>query len=67
MDSREDHHRSFIRIFISDFFVHIEQVTVTGTNYIFTQTVDSVFKVKEYGQTCVVHTETGVATFFRST
>ena len=67
VDSREDHHRSLIWIFVCNFFVHVEQVTVTSTNYVFAQAVDSVLEVQEYSQTCIVHTVTSVATFLSST
>ena len=67
VDSREDHHRSLIWIFVCNFFVHVEQVTVTSTNYVFAQAVDSVLEVQEYSETCIVHTVTSVATFLSST
>ena len=78
VDSRINHHRviifhttdffsQFARINVSDFFVHIEEVTITLKNNVDTQTVDSFGEVEEYGQTCVVYTETSVATFFSGT
>ena len=78
VDSRINHHRviifhttdffsQFARINVSDFFVHIEEVTITLKNNVDTQTVDSFREVEEYGQTCVVYTETSVATFFSGT
>ena len=67
VDSGEYHHRSFIWILVGDFFVHIEEVTITGTNHILTQTIDGIFEIKENGQAGIVYTETCIATFFGST
>ena len=64
---RINHHRSFVWIVVGNFFVHVEQVTIFSFYNIFTQTVDGVGEVEEHGQTCVVHTEAGVATFFSGT
>ena len=78
VDSRINHHRiiifhttdffcQFARINVSDFFIHIEEVAITLEHYINAQAVDSFREIEEYGQTCVVHTETCVATFFSCT
>ena len=67
VDSGEYHHRSLVRVLVSDFFVHVEEVTITGTNHVLTQTIDSIFEIEEDGQTGIVHTETGITTFFGCT
>ena len=67
VDSREDHHWSFVWIIINDFFIHLEEVTITSFNCITTKTFDSIFEVEIYSKTCRVNTETSVATFFSST
>ena len=67
VDSREDHHWSFVWIIINDFFIHLEEVTITSFNCVTTKTFNSIFKVEIYSKTCSVNTETSVATFFSST
>ena len=60
VDSRINHHRiiifyainffcQFARINVSDFLVHIEEVTITLEDNIDTQTVDSFREIEEYG------------------
>ena len=36
VNSGEYHHRSFVWVLVGDFFVHVEEVTITGANHIFT-------------------------------
>ena len=67
VDSGEDHHRSLIGVLVGDFLIHIEEVTITSTYYILTETLDSVLEVKEYSQASVVNTETCIATLLSST
>ena len=50
MQCRVDHHRSLVWIIVRDLFVHIEQVTVFLLNDLFTQAIDRVGEIQEYGQ-----------------
>lgn len=45
-----DHHRSLVWFIVRDLFVHIEQVTVFLLNDLFTQAIDRVGEIQEYGQ-----------------
>jgi len=67
VDGRINHHRVVVRAHVCDFFVHIEEVTVTLSYHIFAQTVDCIAEVEEYGQAGIVYTEALVATFFGCT
>ena len=67
MQCRVDHHRSLVWIIVRDLFVHIEQVTVFLLNDLFTQAIDRVGEIQEYGQARAVHAETCVATLFSGT
>ena len=78
VDSRINHHRvvifyavdfvcQFARVHIGDFFVHIEEVSVTLAHYIQSQTFDTFREVEEYSQAGIVDTETVVATFLSRT
>ena len=62
-----DHHRSFVGAFVSDFFVHVEEVTITSFDFLATEVLNSLREVEEYSETSVVYAEALVATFFRST
>ena len=75
MDSGEDHHRvvivhavnfasEFAGVDVGDFLIHVEEVAVALANHVDSETVDSLRKVEEHGETCVVDTESGVATLF---
>ena len=67
VDSREDHHRVLVRVLVHDLLVHLEEVSVLLSHYIFAQTLDSLAEVKEDSQTGVVDAVSLVATLFGST
>ena len=49
MGSRIDAHRNLVRIFVGDFFIHLEQVAVFGGNACDTHTLDGIGKVQING------------------
>ena len=55
------------RIYVGDFFVHVEEVAVTLLHGIESEAVDTFGEVEEHGKTCVVDTESLVATLFGCT
>ena len=67
VDSRIDHHRRFVRILICDLLIHLEEVAVLLLHHVASQTFDGIAEVEEYGKARIVHTITGIATFFGST
>ena len=67
VDSREDHHRVLVRVLVHDLLVHLEEVSILLSHYIFAQTLDSLAEVKEDSQTGVVDAVALVATLFGST
>ena len=52
----------FTRINVSNLFIHIEQVTITLTNFIYTKTLNRLREVKEYSKTCIIYTKALIAT-----
>ena len=66
VNSRINHHRVIVRANVSNFFVHIEEVTVACFYDIAAQAVDSFREVEEYGKARVVYAEAGIATLFSS-
>ena len=67
VDGGINHHRVLVRRYVRDFLVHVKQIAVALCHHILAQTVDSLGEVQEYGQACVVHTITLVATFLGGT
>ena len=67
MNGGVNHHRSFVGAFVSDFFVHVEEVTITSFDFLATEVLNSLREVKEYCETSVVYAEALVATFLSST
>ena len=66
VNSRINHHRVIVRAHVSNFFVHIEEVTVACFYDVAAQTVDSFREVEEYGKARVVYAEAGIAALFSS-
>ena len=61
MDGRVDHHRLLPRAYIVDLEIHVEEVTVAFLHSLVTQTLDGVGEVKEHRETCLIDSESGVA------
>ena len=78
VDSRVNHHWLIVlhtidfvseiaRINISDFLIHIEEVAITLLHSIKTQAVDTLGKVEEYSQTCVIYAKALITTLLSCT
>ena len=61
VDGREDAHRDLVRVFVGDFLVHLEQVTILGRNTCNAHALDSVGEVEINGLLGGTHAETCVA------
>ncbi len=66
MAGRENHHRGLIGVVIGNHLIHIEEVSVTVTYHIGTETVDGIFEVEING-IAGTYAETRVATFLGGT
>ena len=78
VDSGINHHRVvvvatvgrgtlFTGVHVGNLLIHVEEVAITLTDDVDTQTLDSLREVEEHSQTSVVHTEAGIATLLGCT
>ena len=67
VDSGVDHHRLLVRVGIGNLLIHLEEVTITLADFILTKSFNSSLEVKEYCESCLIHTKTSVTTLFCGT
>ena len=67
MDCRINHHRLLVRVGGGNLLVHLEEVTVACLDDILAKTLDCSLEIKEYCKSCLIYTESCIATLLSRT
>ena len=63
MDSRVNHHRLLVGVYVRDFLIHLEEVAVTLADLVFAEPFDGGLEVQEHCLSGLVHAVSGIASF----
>ena|SRR5574344_662941 len=62
VDSRINHHRLLVWVGVGNLLIHLEEVTITLTDLILSETVNCSLEIKEYCKSSLIYSEACVTT-----